>query len=83
MFVFHHDFVYTLIYLFIYLGDLERLNMQLQESENEKESLKERIDLLHRSQQEWEQKSTTMQLTVSKIVLYFECRMSNSVYLRK
>lgn len=49
----------------MFLGDLERLTIQLQDTDNEKISLKERIDLLQRSQKEWEQKSTTMNITVS------------------
>ena len=47
------------------LGDLERVRLSLQDSEAEKQTLRDRINDLVQSQQHLEQKATSLQLTVS------------------
>ena len=46
-------------------GDLERIKLSLQDSEAEKQTLRERIDDLIKAQHHLEQKATSLQLTVS------------------
>ena len=48
-------------------GDLERIKLSLQDSEAEKQTLRERIDDLIKAQHHLEQKATSLQLTVSFI----------------
>ena len=50
-------------------GDLERIRLSLQESEAEKQAMRDRINDLVQSQQHLEQKATSLQLTVSRLYL--------------
>lgn len=51
--------------LLLFSGDVDRLRKQIHDSDIEKQALKQRVDQLLRQQQELEQNSTNLQLTVS------------------
>lgn len=64
--------------ILLFAGDLERIRLSLQDSEAEKQTLRDRINDLIQSQQHLEQKATSLQLTVS--LNFYERSFSTALY---